>query len=82
MATRVLNQVLTRVYRGHLYGRKPGRKLRAQREATSWGSSEWEVCKSMLCLYFSASDEVSSTLALQGTDDKVLDSTIPAFVDT
>ena len=42
-AARVLNRLVTRVYRGHLYGRKPARKLRAQREAAGWGPSEWEV---------------------------------------
>ncbi|CAM9361651.1 unnamed protein product, partial [Ectocarpus fasciculatus] len=38
-----LNRLVTRVYRGHLYGRRPARKLRAQREAASWGPSEWEA---------------------------------------
>ncbi|CAM9682445.1 unnamed protein product [Scytosiphon promiscuus] len=40
---RRLNRLLTRVYRGHLYGRKPARKLRAQREAALWAPSEWET---------------------------------------
>ncbi|CAM9113012.1 unnamed protein product, partial [Hapterophycus canaliculatus] len=42
-AARRLNRLVTRVYRGHLYGRKPGRKLRARREAVSWGPLEWEA---------------------------------------
>lgn len=42
-STRVLSRLLGRVYRGHLHGRKPARKLRAQNEAVWWGPSEWEV---------------------------------------
>lgn len=42
-AERHLNRLVTRVYRGHLYGRKPARKLRAQRAAAWWGPQEWEV---------------------------------------
>ncbi|CAM9103917.1 unnamed protein product [Ectocarpus sp. 13 AM-2016] len=38
-----LNRLATRVYRGHLYGRRPARKRRAQREASRWGPSEWEA---------------------------------------
>lgn len=42
-AERHLNRLVTRVYRGHLYGRKPARKLRARRVAAWWGPQEWEV---------------------------------------
>ncbi|CBN73906.1 ankyrin 2,3/unc44 [Ectocarpus siliculosus] len=40
-----LNRLVTRVYRGHLYGRRPARQLRAQREASWWGPSEWEAAR-------------------------------------
>ena len=42
-AARILSRLVGRVYRGHLYGRKPARKLRAQNKATGWGHSEWQV---------------------------------------
>eukprot|EP00903_Cladosiphon_okamuranus_P012921 g12064.t1 len=42
-SARVLSRLLGRVYRGHLYGRKVARKMRAQREAVWWGPSEWEA---------------------------------------
>ncbi|CAM9603324.1 unnamed protein product, partial [Discosporangium mesarthrocarpum] len=36
-----LNSLVTRVYRGHLYGRKPRRQLEAERDAANWGPDDW-----------------------------------------
>lgn len=40
---RRLQRIVARVFRGHLYGRKPARYLRAVRDARSWGPTQWEV---------------------------------------
>lgn len=40
---RRLQKIVARIFRGHLYGRKLARHLRAQRDARSWGPTEWGV---------------------------------------
>lgn len=51
---RHLSHVVTRLYRGHVYGRKLARKLRAKRAAAYWGVQEWEVNESTYILDLSA----------------------------
>lgn len=51
---RQLSHVVTRLYRGHVYGRKLARKLRAKRAAAYWGVQEWEVNESTYILDRSA----------------------------
>ncbi|CAM9651132.1 unnamed protein product, partial [Choristocarpus tenellus] len=38
-----LNSLVSRIYRGHLYGRKPRRKLKAERDGSTWGEEEWKL---------------------------------------
>eukprot|EP00904_Undaria_pinnatifida_P002822 jgi/Undpi1/12540/HiC_scaffold_6.g02209.m1 len=40
---RHLCRLVARVYRGHMYGRKLARVLRAKRAASSWGILDWET---------------------------------------